>query len=97
MKPKLNLRYKLRKGLGPHVIDVTVKKDCLLVYALKFFGILAGRCGSGKEERLGQERSGIDPWLRFSFFLMETISITGQNVFRCLQNGRDRLQKGNLH
>ena len=32
--------------------DVTVKKDCLLVYALKFFGILAGRCGSGKEERL---------------------------------------------
>ena len=28
------------------MIDVTVKKDSLLIYVLKFFGILAGRCGS---------------------------------------------------
>ena len=46
MKPKWNLREKLWKGLGPPVIDVTVKKDSLLVYVLNFFGILAGRCGS---------------------------------------------------
>ena len=28
------------------MIDVTVKKDSLLIYVLKFFGILARRCGS---------------------------------------------------
>ena len=28
------------------IIDVTVKKDSLLVYVLKFFGILAGLYGS---------------------------------------------------
>ena len=28
------------------VIDVSVKKDSLLVYVLKFFGISAGRCSS---------------------------------------------------
>ena len=36
LKPKLNLRF----------IDVSVKKDCLLVYILKFFEFLAGRWGS---------------------------------------------------
>ena len=46
LKPKLNLRGKLWKGLGSPVIDVTVKKDSLLVYVLIFFSILAGRCGS---------------------------------------------------
>ena len=29
----------LWKGLGSPVIDVSVKKDSLLVYVLKFFGI----------------------------------------------------------
>ena len=28
------------------MIDVTVKKDSLLIYVLKFVGILADRCGS---------------------------------------------------
>ena len=28
------------------MIDVTAKKDSLLIYVLKFFAILAGRCGS---------------------------------------------------
>ena len=28
------------------MIDVTVKKDSLLIYVLEFFGILAGGCGS---------------------------------------------------
>ena len=46
MKPKLNFRSMLRKGLGSPVIDVNVKKDSLLVDLLKCFGILAGRCGS---------------------------------------------------
>ena len=43
LKPKLNLRFK--SHLSP-VIDVSVKKDCLLVYILKFFEFLAGRWGS---------------------------------------------------
>ena len=37
LKPKLNLRLKLWKGLGSPVIDVTVMKDSLLFYVLKFF------------------------------------------------------------
>ena len=37
LKPKLNLRLKLWKGLGSPVIDVTVMKDSLLVYVLNFF------------------------------------------------------------
>ena len=41
--------------LGSPVIDVTVKKDSLLVYLLKILGFLAGSCGnvSGMGERLG--------------------------------------------
>ena len=46
LKPTLNFRSMLRKGPGSPVIDVNVKKDSLLVDILKFFGILAGRCGS---------------------------------------------------
>ena len=37
---------KLWKGLGSPVIDVTDKKDSLLVHVLNVFVILAGRCGS---------------------------------------------------
>ena len=51
---------------------------------------------SGKGERLGYERSGFDPGLRSSFFLIETLSITGQKVSKCFRNDSDRLRKGNL-
>ena len=64
LKPKLNFRSMLRKGLGSPVIDVIVKKDSLLVDLLKFFEILAGRCGSVVVKDI-----------RFSFFLIETLSI----------------------
>ena len=37
---------------------------------------------SGKGERLGQGRSGFDAGLRSSFFLIETLSITGQKLRR---------------
>ena len=46
MKSKLHLRLKSWKRIGSPVIDVSIMKDSLLVYVLKFFGILAGRCGS---------------------------------------------------
>ena len=39
----MNLRLKLWKVRGSHVIDVLVKKDSLLVYVLKCFRILTGR------------------------------------------------------
>ena len=46
LKPKLNLRVKLWRGLDSPVIDVSLEKGSLLVYVLKFFGIFAARCGS---------------------------------------------------
>ena len=46
LKPKLNLRVKLWRGLDSPVIDVSLEKGSLLVYVLKFFGIFAGRFGS---------------------------------------------------
>ena len=51
---------------------------------------------SGKGERLGQGRSGFDPGLRSSFFLIETLSITGEKFSKCLKNGSERLRKGKL-
>ena len=36
----------MERAIGSPVIDVTVKRDSLLVYVLNFFGILFGRCGS---------------------------------------------------
>ena len=46
MKSKLNLRLKSWKRIGSPVIDVSVKKDNLLLYVRKFFRILVGRCGT---------------------------------------------------
>ena len=67
LKLKLNFRLMLRKGLGSPVIDVKVKKDSLLVDLLKFFGILAGRCGSVV---VGERDS-----IFFLFLITETLSI----------------------
>ena len=67
MKPKSNLRSKLWKGLGSPVIEVTVKKDSLVVYVLTIFGILAGRCGSvvvrerDEDTKAPDSRSRFDP------------------------------------
>ena len=53
---------------------LTVKKDCLLVYLLNVFGILAGRCGSlvVRERDYDTRGSGFGVWfgqgLRVSFF-----------------------------
>ena len=64
------------------VIDVTVKKDSVLVYVLKFFFNFGGRCGSVVvRKRDWDSRSGFDPRTRFSFFLIETLSMTGQRIF----------------
>ena len=63
---------KLWKVLGSPVIDVTVKKDSLLVkFVLKFFGIIVGWC-SGQRERLGYGVH-VRPWVA-----IKTLSITGQ-------------------
>ena len=49
---------------------------------------------SDKGERLGYEGSGFEAWFdprsRFSFFFIETLSITGQNLLRpCLHGVGD--------
>ena len=46
VEAQVEFTLKIMVGLGSPVIDVTVKKYSLLVYVLKFFGILAGWCGS---------------------------------------------------
>ena len=82
MNPNLNPRLKLWQGLRSPVIDVSVKRDSLLVYRLKFFGLLAGRCGSVVVRKRDWDTKGacsvsrLDPGSRFSFFLIGTLSIT---------------------
>ena len=61
------------------------KTVCYCMYLI-FFGILAGRCGSVviRERDLNTKgpgaRSRFDPGLRFFFFLIESLSITGQKL-----------------
>ena len=82
------------KGLGSPVIYESLKRDSLLVYVLKYFRFFVGRCGSvgRKGETLGYERPGsrsrLNPGLRSSSFLIETLAIAGQtfkkgNLRRC--------------
>ena len=59
-----------------------VMERAMVTYRLKFFGILAGRCGSVVVRERDQDTKGpasgsrLDPGLRFSFFLIGTLSIT---------------------
>ena len=86
--------------------SVTIKKDSLLVYVLKFFQILAGNNFSKfwRSSVVARERErdwdtkgpGSNAGLRFSFFLLEALSKTGQSFSKCLRNGSDRLRKGQL-
>ena len=60
---------------------------------LKYFGILASRCGSVVVREREKDTKGqglIDPGLRFSFFLIETFTITGPKFSECLKDGSDR-------
>ena len=56
-----------------------------------FFLILAGWWCSGKEERLRYDGLGFEAWfdlrLRFSFFFIETVSITGKKWQRPFTKG----------
>ena len=61
----------------------------------EFWQVGVGKC-SGKEKSQGYERSGFEPELRFSFFLIKTLSIKGQKFSKCLKNGSDRLRRGQL-
>ena len=52
------------------IIDVTVKKDSLLVYVINFFGILAGRCGS----LVVRERDQLlRPWVAIFFLFNRNV------------------------
>ena len=66
---------------------------------LKYFRILASRSGSVVVRERDKDRKGpglIDPGLRFSFFLIETLTITGPKFSKCPKNGSDCLRKGQL-
>ena len=49
-----------------------------------------------KDTKSPSSRSRFYPGLRFSFFLIERLSMTGQKFSKCLKNGSDRLRKGQL-
>ena len=93
LKPKLNFRSKLRKGLRSRapIIDVTDKKDSLLVYVLKFFRIWRVGVVVFRVRGLGLVRVAI-------FFLFNRNSLNNRsNIFEVsLKNGSDRLRKGQL-
>ena len=66
LKPKLNLRFK--SHLSP-VIDVSVKKDCLLVYILKFFEFLAaGGVVLWYKRDIRIRKVWVQPWIAIFFF-----------------------------
>ena len=59
LKPELNFRYNLRNS----------QKDSLLEYLLKFFGILAGWCGSVvRIRRVRVQGPGLTPGCDFVSF-----------------------------
>ena len=96
-KPKLNFREKLRKGLRLPVINVTVKKDSLLVY-----GILAS-WWYGREIRIrrgsewGVVFSVICPQflvfaVKLANFLM--FAVSEESTVKCLEGSLDIFGNG---
>ena len=62
------------------------------MYVLNFFEILAGCCGT----KGSGSRSRFDLGMRFSFFLIETVSITGQKFSECLKMAATVYQRDNF-
>ena len=52
------------------VVDVLVPENSLLVYVLKFFGILAVRCGSVVMRERDKDTKGLASTLRCNFFFL---------------------------
>ena len=71
---------KLWNGLGSPVIDVSVKKDSLLVYALNFFGILAGRCGSVLVREIMIRKVRVQQWIA-AFVLFNRNTLNNRSIF----------------
>jgi len=63
---EFTVKEKLWKGLGSPVIDVSVKKNSLLVYVL--FGIFAGRFCSVVIRERDKDTKGLGPTLGRDFF-----------------------------
>ena len=79
------------------VIDVSVKKDSLLVYALKFLGIMAGRCGSVvvRERDSDTKVPGSTLGCDFLSFFIEHSRV--KNFLSCHKNGSDRTYERELN
>ena len=90
-KPKLNFRLKLRKRLRLPVINVTVKKDSLLVY-----GILA-RWWYGREIRI---RKGSEWGVVFSVicpqFLVFAVKLANFLMFAVSEGSTVKCLEGSL-
>ena len=77
-----------------------LRKNSLVIYVLTVFGFFTGRDGSvvvrkrDKDMKGSGSRSGFGPSLLFSFFSIETLSITDQKFSESFKNGSDRLRKG---
>ena len=68
------------------------------MYSIVSEFLRVGRVSRGREIRirLVWVRLADPGLLPVSFFLIETLSITGQEFFKCLKDGSDRLRKGQL-
>ena len=77
-----------------------LRKNSLVIYVLTVFGFFTGRDGSvvvrkrDKDMKGSGSRSGFGPSLLFSFFSIETLSITDQKFSESFKNGSDCLRKG---
>ena len=61
------------------VIDVSVRENSLLVYVLKFFGILAVRCGSVVVRERDNDTKGLASTLRCNFFSFNIITLNNNS------------------
>ena len=65
------------------IIDVSVPENSLLVYVLKFFGILAVRCGSVVVRERDKDTKGLGATLRcnflFFFFFFNRITLNNNS------------------
>ena len=87
MKPKLNYVKSYGKCWGHLLLMYRLRRTVCWFMYLKSFGILASRCGCVvvTEGEIRDERSEFDPALRFSFSLLEILSIAGLKFSKCLK------------
>ena len=90
VEAQVEFTLKFMEGTKFTVIDVSVKKDSLLVYALKFLRILAGRCGSVVVRERDSDTKGPGSTLGCDFLSFFIKHSRVKNFLSCHKNGSDR-------